>query len=262
MSAPLIAPSLIKAASIGPIFVVEQSDDDVRDTALHSHDTGQLIGSLAGLLSVTTESGSWVVPATHAIWIPSQESHSMRSHGPFSGWSVYVTADACAELPMEPRTIRVSALLREAVHRAADWSGPPESGREHRLAGVLLDEIATSPAEPLGLPHPSDPRVRRVTDGILVDLADNRPLNAWAAWAAVAPRTLARRFASETGFSFTEWRQRARALRSIELLAEGVAVTTIAMELGYGNVSAFIAMFRRMIGVTPGRYVSSKARVL
>ena len=111
MSAPLIPPGLIKAASIGPIFVIEHSDDDVRDTASHSHDTGQLIGSLAGLLSITTESGSWVVPATHAIWIPGQESHSMRSHGPFSGWSVYVTADACAELPMEPRMIWVSGLL-------------------------------------------------------------------------------------------------------------------------------------------------------
>lgn len=255
MSAPLVPPGLIEAASIGPIFVVEQSDDDVRDTASHSHDAGQLIGSLAGLLSVTTGSGSWVVPATHAIWIPCGASHSMRSHGPFSGWSVYVAIGACAELPMEPRTIRVSGLLREAVHRAADWSGPPESGRERRLAGVVLDEIATLPAEPLGLPHPSDPRVRRITDGILANLADDRSLDAWAAWAAIAPRTLARRFASETGFSFTAWRQRARVLRSIELLAEGLAVTTIAIDLGYENVSAFIAMFRRTIGITPGQYV-------
>ncbi len=262
MIAPLIPLSLIEEATTGSIFVVEQSDDDARDTASHSHDAGQLIGSLAGLLSVTTESGSWVVPATHAIWIPRRKSHSMRSHGPFSGWSVYVTADACAELPMEPRTIRVSGLLREAVHRAADWSGPPVSGRERRLAGVVLDEIATLPTEPLGLPHPLDPRVRRVTDAILADLADNRPLDAWAAWAAIAPRTLARRFANETGFSFTEWHQRARALRSIELLAEGAAVTTIAIDLGYGNVSAFIAMFRRTIGVTPGRYVRSKVRAL
>jgi AraC-like DNA-binding protein len=31
-------------------------------------------------------------------------------------------------------------------------------------------------------------------------------------------------------------------------------VTTVALELGYDNVSAFIAMFRRTFGVTPGRY--------
>jgi len=28
----------------------------------------------------------------------------------------------------------------------------------------------------------------------------------------------------------------------------------VALELGYDNVSAFIAMFKRELGVTPGRY--------
>lgn len=72
--------------------------------------------------------------------------------------------------------------------------------------------------------------------------------------AGIAPCTPARRFVAETGFGFSEWRQRARTLRAIELLAEGAAVTTIAIDLGYDNVSAFIAMFRRTIGMTPGRY--------
>jgi AraC-like DNA-binding protein len=37
-------------------------------------------------------------------------------------------------------------------------------------------------------------------------------------------------------------------------LATGQPVTTIALDLGYDNVSAFIAMFKRVMGVTPGRY--------
>ncbi len=32
------------------------------------------------------------------------------------------------------------------------------------------------------------------------------------------------------------------------------AVTTVAGDLGYESVSAFIAMFRRMVGTTPARY--------
>ncbi|WP_283188680.1 helix-turn-helix domain-containing protein [Pseudomonas sp. PMCC200344] len=39
-------------------------------------------------------------------------------------------------------------------------------------------------------------------------------------------------------------------------MAPGEAVTTIALELGYENVSVFIAMFRRTFGVTPGRNFS------
>ena len=230
----------------------------MRTTAPHAHEQGQLIGSLAGLLSVTAEDGSWVVPATHAVWIPPHFSHALRSHGPFEGWSVYVAEAVCVRLPAESRTLRVSALLREVVHRAASWRRPPETEIEHRLADVLLDEIGALPVEPLGLPCPSDVRLRRITDGMLADLADDRPLDAWANWAGVSSRTLARRFKTETGFGLAHWRQRARALRAIELLADGLPVTTIAIELGYGNVSAFIAMFRRTMGITPGRYVRSQ----
>ncbi len=66
---------------------------------------------------------------------------------------------------------------------------------------------------------------------------------------------MTRRFSAETGFSFTQWRQRSRLLRALELLTRGTAVTTTALDLGYENVSAFIAMFRRHFGVTPGRYM-------
>lgn len=259
MPRPLVPSDLAEAARAGSILVVEQREGEVRDTASHVHAPGQLIGSLAGLLSITAPSGSWVVPATHAIWIPPHIDHALRSHGPFEGWSVYVVENFCDWLPVEPRTVRVSALLREAVHRAAGWGRPPENEAERRLASVILDEVAALPVEPLGLPHPSDPRVRRITDAILADLADDRSLTAWAGWSGITPRTLSRRFVAETGFGFSEWRQRARALRAVELLADGAAVTTIAIDLGYDNVSAFIGMFRRVMGTTPGRYFPSRA---
>lgn len=70
--------------------------------------------------------------------------------------------------------------------------------------------------------------------------------------------TVSRRFVSETGFTFTEWRQRVRLLKALELLAGGKPVTAVALDLGYGNVSAFIALFRRVFGVTPGRYQSTR----
>ena len=56
---------------------------------------------------------------------------------------------------------------------------------------------------------------------------------------------------------FTEWRQRVRLLRALEMLAADMSVTRVALELGYENVSAFIALFRRTFGVTPGRYFAN-----
>ena len=35
------------------------------------------------------------------------------------------------------------------------------------------------------------------------------------------------------------------------MLAEGQAVTVVALDLGYDSVSAFIALFKRTLGVKP-----------
>ena len=69
---------------------------------------------------------------------------------------------------------------------------------------------------------------------------------------AIARRTLERRFREETGMSFGMWRQKARLLDSIRLLAEGKSVTDAALESGYSSMSAFIAAFKGTFGCTPG----------
>ena len=43
---------------------------------------------------------------------------------------------------------------------------------------------------------------------------------------------------------------------ALEKLAAGAPVTTVALDLGYDNVSAFIARFRATFGITPGRYAA------
>ncbi|MFS2224680.1 helix-turn-helix domain-containing protein [Pantoea sp. B65] len=148
----------------------------------------------------------------------------------------------------------MTGLLREAVTRAATWKEALLTASQTRLAGVILDEIRSLPEANLGLSMPRDDRLLRIARALSERPDDGRRLEAWAAWVGISPRTLTRRFSAETGFSFTEWRQRVRLLRALELLAAGKSVTTIALDLGYENVSAFIALFRRVFGSTPGRY--------
>lgn len=126
-----------------------------------------------------------------------------------------------------------------------------------RLAEVILDEIRLLPQVELGLPMPQDARLLKIAQALSDRPDDERHMQAWAQWAGIAPRTLTRRFVAETGFSFTEWRQRVRLLRGLELLAAGKPVTAIALDLGYDNVSAFIALFRRTFGMTPGQYAAA-----
>ncbi|MBB5190885.1 AraC-like DNA-binding protein [Silvimonas terrae] len=250
----IIRPDLV-LSSAGPfVAAAELTRDAVRVTPAHSHARGQLVGALHGLISIGLDRQQWVVPAVHAIWIPPHRTHSLRSFGPFAGWSVFIAEHCCATLPPEPRAIKTTPLLREAVRRAATWPGEALTPAQTRVAEVILDEVAQAQAEALGLLQPADPRLMRIANALAADLSDSRNLDAWASWAGLSPRTLNRHWAAETGISFGAWRQQARLLRALELLADRVPVTNIALELGYDNVSAFIDMFRRALGVTPGRY--------
>lgn len=76
--------------------------------------------------------------------------HGLRSHGPYSGWSVYVSAKACGELPDKPSVLSMTNLLREAITRAAAWQGVELNASQKRLAGVILDEIGSLPGLILG----------------------------------------------------------------------------------------------------------------
>lgn len=261
MRMPLSTSLVLDDADPRLVFVLRGAQDEVRVTAAHRHAHGQLFGADTGLVTVGARHGQWVVPATHAVWVPPHEEHSMRSHGPFSGWSLYICESACAALPAALRTIKTSALLRAAVDRASSWADAPLDDAQTRLATVMLDEIAATDDEGLGLPMPRDARLLRVARQLATTPGDQRSLDEWAVVAAVSSRTLSRRFVEETGFTFSQWRQRARLMRAVELLAAEHAVTAIALDLGYEDVSAFIAAFRRMFGVTPARFAAAGFQV-
>jgi len=54
--------------------------------------------------------------------------------------------------------------------------------------------------------------------------------------------------------TFGQWKRQAILLESIRKLSEGESVINVALDLGYESPSAFTAMFRRTLGVTPGKY--------
>jgi AraC-like DNA-binding protein len=223
--------------------------------APHRHDRAQLVFASAGVMAVTTAAGTWVVPPQRAVWVPAATGHEIRMHGGVSLRTLYVAPGA--GLPETCRVITVSPLLRELILRAMEVPACyDETGPEGRVMALILDELRLSAAAPLYLPRPSDRRLLRVTEALLEDPGDRRPLTAWAKQAGASPRTLARLFAKETGLGFRAWRQQARLLQALVGLAQGRPVTVLALDLGYDSPSAFIAAFKRAFGVTPARYFS------
>ncbi len=221
----------------------------------HCHRRGQLVHASSGVMTVTTADGTWVVPPQRAVWVPGEVEHQIRMSGRVEMRTLYLSGKAVTGLPSGCCVVAVSPLLRQLLLRVVAMPQPvPLGGAEERLVDVLLDEIQTTPIAPLHLPSPADPRIRRVADALLESPEDGRGLADWAKTAGASPRTLERLFHRETGMSFGAWRRQLRLLGALERLAAGEPVTTVALALGYDSTSAFIAMFRRNLGRTPGSY--------
>jgi len=209
-------------------------------------------------VKVTAKQGVWVVPQHRGVWIPARVEHQIESAGQFSMRSVYVRDEPAAELPTDCGVVGVTPLLRELIMTAAEAPQLYDvTGRDGRIMDLILSEIRRSPVMPLHLPEPTDSRLKQITTAIRENPADSRTLEEWGRHAGASPRTLARLFPAETGMTFRHWQQQARLLKGLMRLAEGEAVTSVALEVGYENPSAFISMFRRTLGITPGRYFSS-----
>jgi AraC-like DNA-binding protein/quercetin dioxygenase-like cupin family protein len=231
---------------------------DYRDgasTGWHSHYRAQLAFAVSGVMHVDTEQGAFVVPPQRALWLPAGMRHCIAMHGAVGMRTIYVAPDQARALPPMCRVVAITPLLRELVLEAVRLPGTyrPNS-RAGRLNSLLLDELRALPILPLHLPLPEDARLRRVCDAILANPALDLTLEELAHSASTSPRTLARLFRSDTGMSFGQWRQQARLLAALRLLASGEKVTSVAMDLGYDSPSAFTSMFRKALGVPPSRY--------
>jgi AraC-like DNA-binding protein len=224
----------------------------------HSHRRAQLVFASNGVMTVTTRSASYIVPPQRAIWMPPGVEHKIDAKSKVTMRTLYIDSLAAAGLAAEVCVLQVTSLLRELIVEAVA-TGPvyeldtPQS----RIMSVILDQIHTQPVASLALPLPSDPRLCRVTQSLISNPADSRDLDAWSKEVGASKRTLVRLFPAQTGLTFREWRQQRRLMHALELLMTGESVTSIALETGYDNTSAFIAMFRRCLGTTPLRYLNS-----
>lgn len=54
--------------------------------------------------------------------------------------------------------------------------------------------------------------------------------------------------------TFPQWRTQSRLYHALRMLADGDPVTTVAHHCGWSSASAFIDVFRRSFGYTPGTH--------
>ncbi|WP_190108747.1 helix-turn-helix transcriptional regulator [Streptomyces cinnamoneus] len=219
----------------------------------HRHDDHQIVYAGSGVLAVTTDAGTWFAPGTRALWIPAGCVHAHRAHGHLDLHLLGLPASVNPLGLDAPTVLAVSPLLRELL--LASTRGPHDDSPERRrLRAVLLDQLRASPQQPLQLPSPTDPRLRAVCDLLHHDPADPRTLAALGNHVGAGERTLSRLFRRELGMTFPQWRTQLRLYHALRMLADDEPVTAVAHRCGWSSASAFIDVFRRAFGCTPGAH--------
>jgi AraC-like DNA-binding protein len=224
--------------------------------ATHTHPWHQLVYASEGVMRVETPSGNWVVPPERAVWIPAGFAHAIRMTGAVRMQTLYLRPGLAPDLPVDCGVVSVSALLRELVletlRRGMLRDTIPEQAR---LAAVLIDQILHTRDVALQLTFPSDPRAQHVARKAQKHMSRASTVAELARGSGASARTIERLFLQETGVTFGRWLQRAKALHALERLAAGDSVTAAGLAIGYSSTSAFITMFQRVVGTTPGNFL-------
>jgi AraC-like DNA-binding protein/quercetin dioxygenase-like cupin family protein len=224
----------------------------------HSHTWHQLVYASRGAMSVNTNDGSWVVPSQRAVWVPAGVTHEIQMIGTVWVRTLYLRPDLKERLPIHCHVIEVTPLLRELIMHTIEVGMLDRDIPAHRrLIGVIVDQLNAVAAVPLKLPMPTDVRALRIAEFVRQDPSDTSSLDDLSRRAGASKRTIERLFLAETAMTFGKWRQQVRLLQALRLLALGGSVTTVALEVGYDSTSAFISVFKSVMGTTPGQYYAN-----
>jgi AraC-like DNA-binding protein len=235
-----------------PVAAMAKAWNDGDTIPPHLHKRGQLIHASTGIMRIETQAAAWIVSPALALWMPPRHPHSMVMRGRLDMRTVYIDAAICAALPDQPTLIEIEPLLHELILAALEEPlAYDEAGRGGLIAQLILTELRRMKDRRMAVPMPRDPRALRVARSLLENLDDDQNLDAWAEVSGASRRTLARLFRTETGFSFSEWRARLRAIDGLARLATGASVSSVAASVGYASPSAFSAMVRRNFGQAP-----------
>jgi len=242
----------------------------------HSHPWAQVAISTTGVIRLTVDRGTYIVPPSRALWIPPGVEHAVTMVeaadlrtlyflqprgrcGPGALGGPTASQDEQAAW-RQCRVLEVSDLLRALVR---EMPTTPDDGtpltdaellRERHLSALIRDELARANAVKLGVDLPHDKRLRHLCEAVLADPTRHATLAAWAQDTGASPRTVARLFRQELGSTFTQWRQQVVLAKAVSLAASRLPMGQIAAELGY-SPSAFSAMVRRSMGQPPGRFL-------
>ncbi|WP_274370200.1 AraC family transcriptional regulator [Morganella morganii] len=236
--------------------VIALGTDYLPDTLLeyHAHRRAQFLYPATGLIEVSTADGEWVIPPSCGVWIPEQVAHETRMLN-VSTRSLYIEPAAKPRHAVSCEVVSVSPLLRQLLLEAVDIPAEYDiQGRDGMLMQLILCELARMPPLPFFAPIPRDEKLGRLCREFMRKPVITSQPGEWAEQLHKSERSFSRFFRTQTGMSFSEWRQQACLLNSLSHILSGKSITEVAYELGYNSAGAFSIMFKKQMGQSPSHF--------
>jgi AraC-like DNA-binding protein len=231
-----------------PVAAMARFYETSIDFGWHSHRRGQLLQIVDGFMTARTPDTSFIIPSGYGLLITPDIPHAVVSHGRVSMQSLYIEPDHVPWLAWEPvrvisTSVLLSATLGAFLHEPVLYD---EDGRGGHLAALILEEIGNAQEGPFALPMPSDKRLQRLCKDLSETPSIDLDIDRWADNIGMSRRTMTRRFRTETGMSFAEWRRRLRMAHVMRRRAEGARLDEAAADVGYRSLSSLRKAMREV----------------
>ena len=235
----------------------------------HTHAELELNVVTQGSGTYLLDGRQYLVRRGDLLWLfPTQEHVLIEQSAEFAMWIAVFRRRAVRRAATEPasRPLLAKALGREACRRLtlkhldrldrllaelAEASLPPDlvnAGLCYALlqAWHFFQGAGDVPVRDV---HPAVERAAR----LIRDRRDAQSLKALGRDAGLSPARLSRLFKAQTGFAISEFRNRERIERFLEIYGAGQRQTMLdaALKAGFGSYPQFHRIFKRVVGYAP-----------
>jgi AraC-like DNA-binding protein len=210
---------------------------------MHTHAQGQLVYIHRGKLTLLLPDAAWAMFGPSLFWVPAGWPHGGGAITSYTGSTFWESKLPNLQFPKLPCLVSLPPELNTVAVSVSSHS---------RVGRVFAKQLSEGRLLPFALALPRSPALHRFAIDLLADPLIVQDVGAAAHHAGMSRRSFTRQFHLETGRSFSSWRRTLLCCCADLLVRENEPVSAIATQLGYESVSAFIAMYRKTRGRTPG----------
>lgn len=252
-------PSRFKKKTLGrPVLPRATNMPPWEHVKTHKHTWGQLAYTSNGVLTLFTPEGKFIIPPQQALWLPPGLEHESfcRYGGKFR--SVYIDEKFTERLGTSAKSIEVDSVLRALILEICTWQDDYQlDDKTQRFIDVFIDRIELAKETNFVMPLSEDVRLMPIISELLANPGNKLTIEQWGEKVGASSRTLSRLFNKQMNMGFSQWKQKLKSFKAVELLEAGYRQQDIAHQLGFESVSAFNTAFKHYFGVAPNAYVKS-----